>query len=357
MKNEPLWYQNYRRFFGYIQRLLTHGIEDTMPANLPPEYFEVEKRYRQAKAPTERIEALEEMLAIIPKHKGTDKLRADFRRRLSKLKSQQQAKKATSRRDMGHRVDPEGAGQVVLVGPPNVGKSALVAALTNATPEVADFPHTTRIPTPGMMPFENIQVQLIDTPPMTREYMEPWLPDIIGRADMMMLVVDVTTDPVQHLDETLALLGEKRIAPLRLAYLYEGRQGWTFRPAIVLANKNDDASAEENLQIFKALLKDDWPVVAVSAKTGRNFELLKQTLFERLEIIRVYTKARGKTPEHNAPFVLKKGATVEDLAGKVHKEFVDKFKCAKVWGDGVYDGQMIQRDHVLQDGDVVELHM
>ncbi len=328
-----------------------------MPANLPPEYFEVEKRYRQAKAPAERIEALEEMLAIIPKHKGTDKLRADFRRRLSKLKSQQQAKKATSRRDMGHRVDPEGAGQVVLIGPPNVGKSALVAALTNATPEVADFPHTTRIPTPGMMPFENIQIQLIDTPPMTREYMEPWLPDIIRRADMMLLVVDVTTDPVQHLDETLALLVEKRIAPLRLACLYEGKQDWTLRPALVAANKNDDASTEENLQIFKALLEDDWPVVAVSATTGRNFELLKQTLFERLEIIRVYTKARGKTPEHNAPFVLKKGATVEDLAGKIHKEFVGKFKFAKVWGDDVYDGQMIQRDHVLQDGDVVELHL
>lgn len=351
MKNEALWYQNYKRFFGYIQ------IEETMPANLPPEYFHVEKRYRKAKAPAERIEALEEMLAIIPKHKGTDKLRADFRRRLSKLKSQQQAKKATSRRDVGYRIDREGAGQIALTGPPNVGKSALVAALTNAAPEVADFPHTTRIPTPGMMPFENIQIQLIDTPPMTREYMEPWLPDIIRRADMVLLVVDVTTDPVQHLEETLALLEEKRIAPLRLAHLYEGKQGWTLRPMLVVANKNDNASAEENFQIFKALLEDDWPVVAVSAANGRNLDVLKRTLFERLEIIRVYTKARGKAPEHNAPFVLKKGATVEDLAGKIHKEFVEKLKFAKVWGNGVYDGQMIQRDHVLQDGDVVELHV
>jgi ribosome-interacting GTPase 1 len=328
-----------------------------MPANLPPEYFEVEKRYREAKAPAERIEALQEMLAIIPKHKGTDKLRAGFRRRLSKLKSQQQSKKATSRRDTGYRIDREGAGQIVLIGPPNVGKSALVAALTKATPEVADFPHTTRIPTPGMMPFENIQIQLIDTPPMTKEYMEPWLPDIIRRADVVLLVVDVTTDPVQHLEETVALLEEKRIAPLRLASLYDGKNGWTLRPVQVVANKNDNASAEENFLIFKALLEDDWPVVAVSAATGRNFGELKQTLFERLEIIRVYTKARGKAPEHSAPFVLKKGATVGDLAGKIHKEFVEKFKFAKVWGDTVYDGQMIQRDYVLQDGDVVELHM
>lgn len=328
-----------------------------MPANLPPEYFEVEKRYRKAKAPAERIEALEEILAVIPKHKGTDKLRADFRRRLSKLRSQQQVKKATSRRDMSYRVDREGAGQVVLVGPPNVGKSALVVRLTNAAPEVADFPHTTRIPTPGMMPFENIQIQLIDIPPMTREYMEPWLPDIIRRADMILLVVDVTTDPVQHLEETLALLEEKQIAPLRLAHLYEGKPGWTLMPVLVVANKNDDASVEENIQIFKALLEDDWPLVAVSAMTGRNFDLLKQTIFDRLQIIRVYTKARGKVSERNAPFVLKEGATVEDLAGKVHKDFVEKLKFAKIWGEGVYDGQMVQRDHVLQDGDVVELHV
>jgi ribosome-interacting GTPase 1 len=297
------------------------------------------------------------MLAIIPKHKGTDKLRADFRRRLSKLKSQQQTKKAISRRDVGYRIDPEGAGQVALIGPPNVGKSALVAALTNATPEVADFPHTTRIPTPGMMPFENIQIQLIDTPPMSKEYMEPWLPDIIRRADIILLVVDVTTDPIHHLEETLALLEEKRMAPLRLAHRHEGNHGWTFKRVMVVANKNDNASTDEDFQIFKALLEDDWPVVALSATTGRNFELLKRTLFDRLEIIRVYTKARGKAPEHNAPFVLKKGATVDDLAGKIHKEFVEKFKFAKVWGEGVYDGQMIQRDYVLQDGDVVELHM
>jgi ribosome-interacting GTPase 1 len=328
-----------------------------MPANLPPEYFEVEKRYRSAKSPGEKLEALEELLAVIPKHKGTDKLRADFRRRLSKLKSQQQTKKTTGRRDIGYRVDREGAGQVVLVGPPNVGKSALIAALTNAAPEVADFPHTTRIPTPGMMPYENIQIQLVDTPPLTREFMEPWLPDIIRRADIILLIVDVTTDPMQHVQETVALLEEKRIAPIRLAHLYEESQGWTFRPVLVVANKTDDAAKEEDFQIFKKLLEDDWPAVAVSATTGRNFALLKQILFERLEIIRVYTKARGKAPEHDAPFVLKKGSTVEDLAGKIHKEFVEKFKFAKVWGKEVYDGQMIQRDYVLQDGDVVELHL
>ena len=258
---------------------------------------------------------------------------------------------------MGYRVEREGAGQVVLIGPPNVGKSALVAALSNATPEVADFPHTTRKPTPGMLTFEDIQIQLIDTPPVTREYMEPWLPDIIRRADMILLVVDVTADPNEELEETVSVLEEKRIAPLHLAHLHEGRRGWTFRPMLVVANKNDNASAEENFQIFKDLLEDDWPVVSVSATTGRNFELVKQMLFERLEIIRVYTKARGKERDRTAPFVLKKGTTVEDLAAKIHNEFVEKLRFAKIWGNQVYDGQMIQRDYVLQDGDVVELHV
>jgi len=328
-----------------------------MPTNLPPEYYEVEKRFREAKTTPEKIEALEQILAVIPKHKGTDKLRADFKRRLSKLKSKQQTKKATSRRDVGHKVEREGAGQIVLVGAPNVGKSALVGALTNANPEVANFAHTTRMPTPGMMPFENIQIQLIDTPPMSREYTEPWLSDIIRRADFILLVVDVTADPIQDLEVTVSLLEERRIAPLRLAHVYEGKQGWTFRPLLVLANKNDDVATEENFHIFKALLESEWPMMAVSATTGYNLELLKQTLFERLEIIRVYTKSRGKEPDRKSPFVLKKGATVEELASRIHKEFVDRFKFAKVWGEDVYDGQMIQRDYVLQDGDVVELHL
>jgi ribosome-interacting GTPase 1 len=330
---------------------------DGVPANLPPEYFEVDKRFREAKTPQEKIEALEELLAVIPKHKGTDKLRADFRRRLSKLKSMLQAKKPVSRRDAGYRIEREGAAQVVLIGAPNVGKSLLLGALTNASPEVADFPHTTRTPTPGMMPFENIQIQLVDTPPMTREYTEPWLPDIIRRADLILLVVDVTADPVQNLEETRERLGQKRIGPLRRTDLSEAKQEWVFKPLLVVANKNDDAAAEENFQIFKALLEDEWPMIPVSAQTGYNLERLKKKLFEKLEIVRVYTKTRGKAPDRKTPFVLKKGATVEALAAKIHKAFVGRLKFAKVWGDGVYDGQMIQRDYVLQDGDVVELHV
>jgi hypothetical protein len=328
-----------------------------LPANLPPTYFEAEKRYREAKTPAEGIAALEEMLAIMPKHKGTDKLKADLRRRISKLKSKQQQKKKIGRRDRSYTIEREGVGQVVLLGTPNVGKSALVAALTNADPPVADFPHSTWKPTPGMMYFENVQIQLIDMPPVSKEHTEPWLLDIARRADIILVVVDVQTDPMQQLEETVSFLKDNRIAPLGMADLYGVTDRWTFVSFLVVANKSDDQSTEENFEIFKSLVEDDWYLIPVSANTGRNFDLLRQTLFTNLEIIRVYTKVPGKEPDRKAPFVLKKGSRLEDLASKIHKDFLEKLKYAKVWGKGVYDGQMVQRDHVLQDGDVVELHI
>jgi len=328
-----------------------------LPANLPAAYFEAERQYRESKTPAEGIAALEEMLAIMPKHKGTDKIKADLRRRISKLKSKEQGKKKTARRDTGYRIEREGVGQVFLIGPPNVGKSALVAALTNADPQVADFPHSTWKPTPGMMYFEDIQIQLIDTPPVSKEHMEPWFFDIARGSDIILVVVDVQTDPVQQLEETVSFLGEHRIAPHRLAHVHEGAGGWTFLPFLVLANKNDDHFMEESFEIFMSLLEDDWPLVSVSAKTGRNLDVLKRTLFGALEIIRAYTKAPGKEPDLGAPFVLNKGSKVEDLASKIHKDFLKRLKYARIWGKHVYEGQMVQRDHVLQDGDVIELHL
>jgi ribosome-interacting GTPase 1 len=332
-------------------------VKTRMPANLPPEYLEAEKRYRAAKNPTEKLACLEDMLTLLPKHKGTDKLRADLRRRVSKVKAASQAKKGASKRESAFQIDKEGAGQVVVVGPANVGKSALVARLTNANPEVADFPLTTWKPTPGMMPVENIHVQLVDTPPLNRDYVEPELLDLIRRSDLILLVVDLQTDPVQQLEETVNLLEENRIVPSHLRDKYEEERLLKFIPFLVLANKNDDESTDENLQIFRELTDNDWPMISVSTITGRNLEMLKNTLVDKLQIIRVYSKAPGKEPDLTAPFVLKRGSTVEDFAGKVHKDFVDKLKIAKVWGDVVFDGQMVQRDYILRDGDVVELHI
>jgi ribosome-interacting GTPase 1 len=328
-----------------------------MPANLPPDYYEAEKRYRAAKTVPEKIAHLEDMLTIMPKHKGTDKLRAGLRKRISKLKTAIQSKKSLGKRDSAFQIDKEGAGQVAVVGFANVGKSALVAALTNANPEVADFPLTTWKPTPGMMPVENIQIQLVDTPPLNRDYVEPELLDLIRRSDFILLVVDLQTDPVQQLEETISLLEEHRIIPRHLQDRYTEQGLLKFIPFLVLANKNDDENTDENLEIFRELIDADWPLCSASVSSGRNLELLKMTLVERLKIIRVYSKAPGKEADLTSPFVLKKGSTVEDFAAKVHKDFAEKLKLAKVWGEGVFDGQKVQRDYALQDGDVVELHI
>ena len=327
-----------------------------MPTNLPPEYFEAEKQYRAATSPAQKIACLEELIGTIPKHKGTDKIRADLRRRLSKLKSSAQTKKSLGRQDSAYHIDKEGAGQVVIVGPANVGKSALVATLTNATPEVADFPFTTWNPTPGMMPVDNIQIQLIDTPPLNRDYLEPDFLDLIRRADLVLLMVDLQADPMEQLEDTVALLAEHRIVPQRLEDHYPEQQGTAYVPFLVLANKNDDERFDEDFEIFCELIEGDWSLLPISATTGRNLELMKQAVVEALEIVRIYSKTPGKEPDLSAPFVMKKGGTVEDFAGKIHKDFIQSLKTARVWGEGVYDGQMVSRDHVLHDGDVVELY-
>ena len=328
-----------------------------MPTNLPPEYFEVEQRYRAAESTAERIACLEELLSTIPKHKGTDHLRAGYRRRLSKLKTEARSRKGASKRESAFRVRREGAGQAVVIGPANVGKSALVAALTNASPEVAASPFTTWRPTPGMMPVADIQIQLVDTPPLNREYGQGELFDLIRRSDLILLVVDLWTDPFQQLEDAISLLKEHRIVPRHLRDRYTDQENLTFVPLLVLVNKNDDEGTDEDLEILCELLEGDWPLLSISANTGRNLEHMKQAVLQRLDIIRVYSKPPGKEPDLSAPFVMRRGATVEELAAGVHHDFVQQLKAARVWGSAEHDGQMVSRDYVLHDGDVVELRV
>jgi ribosome-interacting GTPase 1 len=328
-----------------------------MPTNLPPEYFEAEKLYRAAQSTAEKIARLEELMGTIPKHKGTDKLRADLRRRLSKLKDAAQAKKRPGRQESVYHIDKEGAGTVVVSGPPNVGKSALVATLTNATPEVSEAPFTTWEPTPGMMPVEDIQIQLIDTPPLNRDFVEPQLMDLIRRSDLLLLVVDVQTDPLGQLEDSISLLREQHIVARHRRESVAEERGLTFVPMLLVVNKNDDEESDDLLQVFLALLEDDWPLVPVSATTGRNLERLKRSAFDQLKIMRVYAKPPGKKPDLSTPFVLPRGSTVTDLAAKVHKDFLENLKAARVWGSASFDGQMVGRDHVLVDGDIVELRI
>jgi len=328
-----------------------------MPTNLPPDYFAIEKRFRAAETLEEKIETLQELISVVPKHKGTDHLRADLRRRLAKLKEEAQSHKSGGKHDSAFRVPKAGAGQVVVVGPGQVGKSTLVATLTGAEMDDASAPQRTWEPVPVMLSFENIHLQLVDTPPLSRDFAEPGLKELIRHADLVVLVVDLHQDPIAQLKDTITLLEEYRIAPQDRQDCYLQGQPMTFLPFLVLVNKCDDQPAEELYQIFCELLDEQWPCIPVSAFTGRNLERLKQEMVEKLDLIRVYTKAPGKEPDFTRPFAMKKGSTVEDLAGRIHKDFLEKMKSARVWGKAVYDRQLVQRDYVLQDGDIVEIHI
>ena len=169
-----------------------------MPANLPPQYFDAEKNFRTARSPLEKIAALEEMLAIMPKHKGTDHLRAELRTRIAKLNQSLDKRTATQRASM--MIERVGAAQVAVVGLPNVGKSQLVSTITNASPTVAAYPFTTHSAIPGMMPFENIQIQLIDTPPLTPQSIEWWLPPILRRVDALLVMMDLGDNPLEQME-------------------------------------------------------------------------------------------------------------------------------------------------------------
>jgi ribosome-interacting GTPase 1 len=331
-----------------------------MPTNLPPDYYKVEEQYKAATDPAEKIELLEEMMSKIPKHKGTDHLRADLRRKLSQLKaSSGQTKKGSSRQSSVYHISKEGAGQIVVVGFPNTGKSSLVASQTNADPEVSEAPFSTWGPTPGMMAIENIQVQLIDTPPLNPEHVEADMFNLLRKCDMLLIMVDLHANPDEQLIETMSILEQQRIAPNHLADRYEDTvRKFFFKPCLVLANKCDDEADDELYEIFRELLEGDCPMLPISVKTSHNIVQMKQAIYKKLGIMRIYSQAPGEQAKLHLPFVLSIGSTVEEFAGKVHQDFAENMKSARVWGkSAAFEGQTVSREHVLQDGDIVELNM
>ena len=325
-----------------------------MPANLPPQYLEAERRYREAKTTPDKIASLEEMLAIMPKHKGTEKLQADLKKRLSKLRAELQKKKATSRKSGPGHLKREGIGQVVLIGPPNVGKSMLLSRLTKANPLVADYPFTTRTPLPGMIEYENVQIQLVDLPPISREYMESWLPGIIKQADLTLLVIDLSAEDLLEQIETV----KEILREARIELEGKGTQGGAiYKKTFIVANKADLPGSQENLTVLQELYGERYSIVPVSAEKGINLEELKNQIYNALDIVRVYTRAPGKEANYNEPLAMKKGSNVVDVGQSIHKDFAERLKFARIWGKDKYSGQMVHRDYILQEGDIIEFHI
>ncbi|MDX2035701.1 MAG: GTPase [Isosphaeraceae bacterium] len=329
-----------------------------MPANLPPQYSKAEDEFRKATTPAERLEKLREMFRLLPKHKGTEKLQSDLKQKISRAKDDLEGGKTTGKpTGVSRRVPREGAGQIVLVGAPNVGKSALLASLTNAKPEIAPYPFTTRAPYPGIMMFEDVRIQLVDLPPISADLMEPWVPNIIRSADAALFVVDLESDDVVD-DATTVLERLEQVHTELVGTLPHDSEDELIRhvPTILLAQKADAEGAEDRLAIVREWFDARFPILAAASETGRGMDDVRRFSYDLLGVIRIYTKVPGKPVDRTSPFTLPIGSTVLDLAREVHRDLEHSLKFAKVWGVGVFDGQTVKRDHELHEGDVVELH-
>jgi ribosome-interacting GTPase 1 len=325
-----------------------------MPANLTPEYFKAEKWFRSATTNEEKILALERMLAVMPKHKGTDHLKADLRRKLSKLKEAPAQKKGGSHADIFH-VPRSGAGQIVLLGTPNSGKSSILAALTNAKANVADFPFATSAPVPGMVTYEDIQIQLVDMPPITADYSAPGQVGTYRNCDIIAIVIDLSQDVREQLRICLDFLESRSLLIDSETPAFDNQGNALGKKAFYICTKSDIAKAGA-LETLKKSCKRDYEFIEISATTGSGLKELAAKMFKLLGIIRIYAKPPGKPADMNEPFTLPEGSTVMDLATTIHRQLAEKLKSARIWGTGVYDGQNAQRNHVLNDKDIIELH-
>jgi len=328
-----------------------------MPANLTPQYLEAELKFKQAKTTPEKIKALEVMMAVIPKHKGTERLRGQLKSRMAKLKEELQRRPAVARAEQSYNIRREGAAQSVLLGLPNSGKSSLLSRITGASSEVADYPFTTQKPIPGMMKYENLQIQLVDTPPIQLDHIEPGFPNLIRNADALLLLVDLTEDPLSQMDILLKELSAMRIKVAGKGLIPSVESGWVCLRALVVGNKCDVKNTIAEYRKLENRFKDTFPVLPLSAREGMNFEELKKEVYQLLNIVRVYTKVPGKDADLTEPVILKKGSTIEDVALSVHKDFAAKLRYARVWGSGKFDGQMVKRDYPVSEGDVIEMHL
>lgn len=324
-----------------------------MPANLTPDYRAADRKFREATTPQQKIAALEEMLSTIPKHKGTEKMQADLKRRIAKFRSEAQRKKGATRSRPFYQIEREGAGQIVLAGAPNSGKSSLLAALTNAVPEIAAYPFTTRVPQAGMAIFEDVQVQLVDLPPVSEEFAEGWLYGLIRGADGALVLADLADqDLLASTEQVLSLLSA---ANLTLVPPGTPRAANEVQ-ALFVATKLDAPGAAEVLEVFKEFYGAMLPVLPISAEQDVNLAELRRTMFSMLGIIRVYSKKPGRKPDMEVPYVLRRDTTVIEAAAVVHKDFAQGLRYARLWRRGNPDGLMVGRGDPLEDGDILELH-
>ena len=326
-----------------------------MPANLTPVYLKADKWFKEATTDEERILALEEMMRVIPKHKGTDRMRAELRKKYSALKESAEKKKKVSHGPDPFHIPRSGAGQVALLGLPNSGKSSIVAATTHAKAHVADFPFTTSIPLPGIAQFEDIKIEIVDMPPITADFAPAGIVNTFRNCDLIGVVIDLSGDISRQTKVCLNFLESKRLLLEPDNPLIDESGKSLARKCFVIATKKDAASAEQ-IDNLKQKLTKPMEITAISVNNKTSLDKMMADIFRLLDIVRIYAKKPGHEVDMKDPFVLHNGSTVADLAQLIHKELAEKLKTARCWGSGVHDGQNVHKTHILNDKDIIELH-
>ena len=333
-----------------------------MPTNVPPQYRDAEQRFRDAVTIQAKIAALQEMLQIMPKHKGTDHLKAQLRSRLSRLMSDLE----TSSGGKGGRTEPfslpkEGAGRVTLIGPTNVGKSQILSSTTGARTKVGAYELSTQEPVPGMYPYSDIYIQMVDTPPITNRATQSRLYGLLRTSDIFVFVADLTNDPIAQTEESFSELSEwgfNLIGPN--IEINEEVDQYASKPTIIICNKADIPGALDEFGAMDDRFGSHYPVLMFSAEENVGEEELGTEIFQALNIMRVYTKSpreRLQDFTKRDPIVLSIGSTVGEAAHEVHKDLSQSLKFAILWGkSGKFEGQRVGRNHQLHDGDVIEIH-
>jgi ribosome-interacting GTPase 1 len=328
-----------------------------MAANLTPQYLKVQEAYRRAQTPQEQLECLEKMFELMPKHKASEKLQADLKTRMKQTREELQVEKSAPKKGKSYNFPRQGAGQIVIIGAPNAGKSRVLKELTHAQPEVAPYPFTTREPMPGMMPWEDVVVQLIDTPPITKSIFEPYLSSLVRTADAVLLCFDGSSDDAP--EETLDVFQhftERKTQLAKDSGFAEDDYSIVRVKTLLVVTRGDDPGCSDRLDFFHEMISNRPDELRVELDRPESVAELRDRVYQMLNLLRAYTKAPGKPADYSSPFTLPEGATVEDLAAKVHQDIAAKLTHARIWGSGLHDGQTVGREHVLHDRDLVELH-
>ncbi len=391
-----------------------------MPTNLPPEAKDKWAEVEATNDPKLKLQKYQEFLSTVPQHKGTLKLRGQIKKKMAVIRKDldEKKRKGTGKGSGGPKlfIEKEGAAQIALLGMTNVGKSSLLAAVTNAKVEVSPNPYTSRAPVPSIMSYLDIRFQLVEAPAMMEGSADgkAWGVATLGsarNADGLILMVDLSHNPVYQLNLLLGELEKARVlisrskgrvdidrkhAGVSLRIINVGRligctmrqveellrgyrindaivkisgevtledvedaifESTIYKPALIVANKLDIKSAEANLRRLEAHVAGKLPIIAISCEQKRGLELLGDALFRTMGIIRVYTKEPGERQPSKNPFTLKRGATLQDLAKSIHGEFVKNFEFARVWARRLkFSPQKVGLNFVLEDGDIVEIH-